>query len=97
MRTLRYSRLGIAEGKCASQDCRQKFVRAFSKCKSCKGRVAEEEQKMFTSQKCFLPVGISVASSSPEGLNESYIITTKELTHGIADEAPPATIWGAFP
>ncbi len=52
---------------------------------------------MFTSQKCFLPVGISVASSSPEGLNESYIITTKELTHGIADEAPPATIWGAFP
>jgi hypothetical protein len=89
--------MGIAEGKCFSQDCRQKFVRAFSKCKSCNGKTAEEEQKMFTSQKCLLPVGISVALSSPEALNESYIIATKKLTHSMADEAPPATIWGAFP
>ena len=52
---------------------------------------------MFTSQKRFLSVGIFLTPSSPEGLNDSYIITTKKLTHGIADEAPPATIWGARP
>jgi hypothetical protein len=89
--------MGIAEGKCFSQDCQQKFVRAFSKCKSRNGKTVEEEQKMFTSQKSLFAVGISVASFTPEDLNESYIITTKKLTHGIADEAPPATIWGAFP
>jgi hypothetical protein len=89
--------MGIAEGKCFSQDCRQKFVRAFSKCKSCNGKTAEEEQKMFTSQKCSLPVGISVGLSSLEALNESYMIANKKLTHGMANEAPPATTRGAFP
>jgi hypothetical protein len=52
---------------------------------------------MFTSQKSLFPVGISVASFAPEDLNRSYIITTETLTHGIADEAPPAIIAGAFP
>lgn len=52
---------------------------------------------MFTSQKCFLPVGISVASSSPEDLNASYIIANKLLTYGTAKEAPTAKVAEAFP
>ena len=52
---------------------------------------------MFTSQKCFVPVGISAAQPAPGTLNASYIIANEALQHGMADEAPPATIWGAFP
>jgi hypothetical protein len=89
--------MGIAEGKCFSQDCRQKFVRAFSKYKSCKGKTAEEEHKMFTSQKFFLPEGISVALSSPDALNESNIIANKVLTYCPAEEAPITKIAEAFP
>jgi len=52
---------------------------------------------MFTSQKCFLPVGVSVASSLPENLNESYIIANKVLTYGTAEKALTAKVAGAFP
>jgi hypothetical protein len=52
---------------------------------------------MFASQKCSLPMGISVGLSSLEALNDSYMIATKKLTHGMANEAPPATTRGAFP
>ena len=49
---------------------------------------------MFTSKKCILPVGISVALSSSENLNDLYIIATKTLPCAIADEAPISV---AFP
>ena len=52
---------------------------------------------MFTSQKCFVPVGISAAHPAPGTLNASYIIANKPLQHGVADEAPPATIGGPLP
>lgn len=52
---------------------------------------------MFTSQKCFVPVGISAAHPAPGTLNASYIIANETLQHGVADEAPNATIEGPLP
>jgi len=52
---------------------------------------------MFTSQKFFLPVGISVALSSPDALNESNIIANKVLTYCPAEEAPMTKVAEAFP
>jgi len=52
---------------------------------------------MFTSQKCFLPMRISVALSSPKDLNASYIIANKVLTYCTAEEAPTAKVAEAFP
>ena len=52
---------------------------------------------MFTSQKCVLPVGIAVALSSPNDINDSYIIANKVLTYSTAEEAPTAKVAEAFP
>ena len=52
---------------------------------------------MFTSQKFFLPVGISVSLSSSDALNESNIIANKVLTYCTAEEAPITKIAEAFP
>ena len=52
---------------------------------------------MFTSQKCFVPVGISAAHPAPGTLNASYIITNEALQHCVADEAPPTIIGGPLP
>ena len=52
---------------------------------------------MFTSKKCFLPMGISVALSSLKDLNDLYIIANKVLTYSTAEEAPTAKVAEAFP
>jgi hypothetical protein len=96
MRSLRYSHLGITHKKGCTQAI-VKFLAPFSKCKSCNGNTEDEEQKMFTSQKCYLPVGISAAHPAPGTPNASYVIANKPLQHGVADEAPPATIGGPLP
>jgi hypothetical protein len=96
MRSLRYSHSGITHEK----GCTQAIVNIlapFSKCKSCNGNTEDEEQKMFTSQKCFVPVGISAAQPAPGTLNASYIIANEALQHGGADEASPAIIEGPLP
>jgi hypothetical protein len=96
MRTLRYSHLGITHEKGRTQAI-VKNLAPFSKCKSCNGNTEDEEQKMFTSQKCFVPMGISAAHPAPGTLNASYIIANEALQHGVADEAPPTIIGGPLP
>jgi hypothetical protein len=96
MRSLRYSHLGITHKKGCTQAI-VKFLAPFSKCKSCNGNTEDEEQKMFTSQNCFMAVGISAAHPAPGTLDVSYIINNEKLQHGVADEAPPTIIGGPLP
>ncbi|MCA3380114.1 MAG: hypothetical protein ING08_07710 [Roseomonas sp.] len=91
----RYSHSDIAEQHPAPQAHPQKFGRVFSKCKSCNGNKGGEEQKMFTSQKCFLPMRVHKAQIFLEAINTAFINEDIALPCGNANQKPPATFAGA--
>jgi hypothetical protein len=76
---------------------RTKITSAFSKFKSCNGKTTHKEQKMFTSQKCFLCLGTSAVPMAMAGLNISYTILNESLPTGNGDQVLDTKASGAQP